>query len=602
MFMWVICFFISFETWLLLSAFSFSINNSKIAVKYNFKLFNALVFSVVIASIVMFYPMNREALAPGFGNSVLAFFLSAFNTVQLFVVRYSFSAIQEGISFCPPQWETAYLIWAASLFVMAPVATFGFVLSFFHGVSSYLKYLGSFFKPVYAFSELNEKSLCLARDIRTNHQRAVIVFANADYHDDNGNSELLNGSRIIRAICLKKDISVINFEVHSKKKPIRFFMISDDEDENLVRSVKLIEKYKARAHTDLYLFSRKTDSEIMMSSVGDDNQIKIRRINEVRSMVYNMLNDEGSRLFRNAVGKDGTKTISALIVGMGAHGTEMLKALSWFGQMDGYFIKINAFDKDPMAEQNFSAQAPELMSEKYNGVKRDGESQYSIDIHSGMDVDTKPFFDVIKHITDATYVFVALGSDERNIRTAVALRTYLERMGISPIIQSVVYDSQKKKMLKDVKNYKDQPYCIEWIGDIESSYSENVIMPSQLEKKALAIHLKHGKEENFWKYEYNYRSSMTSAIHMEARKACGIQGADKQENELTEAEKTALGCLEHRRWNAYMRTEGYCYGEPRNDLGKVHPDLCTYWDRKDKKKIISYAIQANETNEEKEEF
>ena len=600
--MWVTCFFLSFETWLLLTAFSFSINNSKIAVKYNFKLFNALVFGVVISAIVMFYPINREALEPGFGNSVLAFFLSAFNTVQLFAVRYSFSAIQEGISFCPPQWETVYLIWAASLFVMAPVATFGFVLSFFHGASSYLKYMGSFFKPVYAFSELNEKSLCLARDIRENHRNAVIVFANADYHDDNGNSELLNGSRMIRAICLKKDISVINFEIHSKKKPIRFFAISDDEDENLIRSVKLIERYKARARTDLYLFSRKTDSEIMMSSVGNDNKIKIRRINEVRSMVYNMLHDEGDRLFRNAVEKDGIKTISAVIVGMGSHGTEMLKALTWFGQMDGYFIKINAFDKNPMAEQNFSAQAPELMSKEYNGVKRDGEARYRIDIHSGMDVESKPFFDGIAQISDATYVFVALGSDERNVRTAVALRTYFERMGVSPIIQSVVYDSQKKQMLKDVKNYKEQAYRIEWIGDLESSYSESVIMPSQLEKNALAIHMKYGEEESFWRYEYNYRSSMTSAIHMAARKTCGIQGTEKPEGALTEEEKTALGLLEHRRWIAYMRTEGYCYGESRNDLGKVHPDLCAYLDRKDKKKIIAYAIEANEPNSEEGNF
>ena len=598
--MWVTCFFLSFETWLLLTAFSFSINNSKIAVKYNFKLFNALVFGVVISSIVMFYPMNRATLDEGFGNSILAVFLSAFNTIQLFVVRYSFDNIKSGISFCPSQWETAYLIWAASLFVMAPVATFGFVLSFFHGVSLYLKYLGSFFRPVYAFSELNEKSLYLARDIRKNHAKAAIIFADTDHRDDDGNGELLNEARMIRAVCMKKDISLVNFELHSKKKPIRFFMISADEDENLIRSLKLIEKYKARAHTDLYLFSQKTTSEIIMSSVGDDNRIKIRRINEVRSMVYDTLNDEGARLFRNAVkGKDGVKTISAVIVGMGAHGTEMLKALSWFGQMDGYFIRINAFDKDPSAKEKFSAQAPGLMSEEHNGVRRDGEAQYRIDIHSGMEVETKPFFDAIGQITDATYVFVALGSDDRNIRTAVALRTHFERMGISPVIQSVVHDSQKKQMLKDVKNYKGQRYSIEWIGDLESSYSENVIMPSKLEKTALAIHLRYGEEETFWKYEYNYRSSMTSAIHMKARKTCGIPGADKPENELSEEEQTALGCLEHRRWNAYMRTEGYCYGEPRNDLGKVHPDLCSYQERKNKKKINAYAVQASEADSEK---
>ena len=39
--------------------------------------------------------------------------------------------------------------------------------------------------------------------------------------------------------------------------------------------------------------------------------------------------------------------------------------------------------------------------------------------------------------------------------------------------------------------------------------------------------------------------------------------------------------LEHRRWNAYMRSEGYIYsGSPkkssRNDLGKMHNDLVCY--------------------------
>ena len=39
--------------------------------------------------------------------------------------------------------------------------------------------------------------------------------------------------------------------------------------------------------------------------------------------------------------------------------------------------------------------------------------------------------------------------------------------------------------------------------------------------------------------------------------------------------------LEHCRWNAYMRAEGYVYsGSPekssRNDLGKMHHDLVNY--------------------------
>ena len=69
-----------------------------------------------------------------------------------------------------------------------------------------------------------------------------------------------------------------------------------------------------------------------------------------------------------------------------------------------------------------------------------------------------------------------------------------------------------------------------------------------------------------------------TAIHMKARIACKIPGADKSEDELTDEERTVIERLEHRRWNAYMRSEGYIYsGSPdkasRNDLGKMHHDL-----------------------------
>ena len=46
---------------------------------------------------------------------------------------------------------------------------------------------------------------------------------------------------------------------------------------------------------------------------------------------------------------------------------------------------------------------------------------------------------------------------------------------------------------------------------------------------------------------------------------------------------------EHRRWNAYMRTEGYCYSgstDPasRNDLGKLHNCLVPFDELSEKEK------------------
>ena len=60
-------------------------------------------------------------------------------------------------------------------------------------------------------------------------------------------------------------------------------------------------------------------------------------------------------------------------------------------------------------------------------------------------------------------------------------------------------------------------------------------------------------------------------------------------NELTEEERTAIEKLEHRRWNAYMRSEGYIYSgshdkASRNDLGKMHHDLIEYDQMDDEEK------------------
>jgi hypothetical protein len=160
---------------------------------------------------------------------------------------------------------------------------------------------------------------------------------------------------------------------------------------------------------------------------------------------------------------------------------------------------------------------------------------------------------------------------------------YFERMHIHPVIQAVVYNSQQKKALEGITNYRGQAYDIDFVSDIESSYTENVIIDSELENEALRAHLRWdgAKEDEFWNYEYNYRSSIATAIHMKARIECGIVGVTKNEKDLTDEERNIIEALEHRRWNAYMRSEGYVYSgskskSSRNDLAKMHHDLVDY--------------------------
>ena len=579
--MWWTFFLISVGCLVLPAAILLAIKSSKWGNKRKIGILNVLLAGVFAANIFVFLPTHIVTAEPTFWGAWRAFLLSVFHAMQVFTIGCEFSTVKEGMAYCPNVLDVWYQVWAATLFVLAPILTFGFVLSLFKNLSAYVKYLRSYFKEAYIFSQLNEKSLVLAEDIRQKHKRAAIVFT--DVYDDNqeGTCELMEQAKNLGAICFKKDITVVHFQKHSRRKPLWFFTISTNETENLNHALKLIEKYNTRWDTHLYVFSTQVDSELLLTSV-EKGQVKVRRVNEVQSLVNRLLYDSGNLLFESArQNPDGTKKISAVVVGMGSHGTELVKALTWYGQMNGYRLEIHGFDKDPLAEEKFIALAPELMSPQYNGVTVGGEAQYHITIHSGVDVATVSFVKEIEKISDATYVIVALGNDDSNITTAVKLRMYFERMKIHPIIQAIVYNTQQKKALEGICNYRGQAYDIQFIGDMEASYAEAVIIDSELEEDALRRHMKWGKEEEFWNFEYNYRSSMASAIHMKARIACKIPGAEKKEEELTPEERDIIEVLEHRRWNAYMRAEGYVFSgskdkSSRNDLAKMHHDLVDF--------------------------
>ncbi len=579
--MWFTCLFLSIGIIILSAMFSFAANKGKFTGKGKLNLFNSLFAGVFLSVLIVFLPVHWVTSVKDTFGLVRTVLLAIFNAMQVFTMGCEFGVVADSMDFCPDYLDRVYQMWVSIQFVVAPVFTFGFVLSLFKNISAYMKYMTSYFRDVYIFSELNEKSLALASDIKKNHGKSEIVFTDVFEGNEENSYELIESAKDIGAICFKKDILVVNFKRHLTKKAISFFTIGEDETENLNQTLKLIENYRDRKDVHIYVFSKKIESEGLLATI-DRGNIKVRRINEAKSLINRVLYDNGEIIFESAVNTGGEdKVISAIVVGMGHHGTEMVKALSWFGQMDGYSLKINVFDKDPLAKEKFIAIAPELMSEKYNGKKIKGEAQYKIDIHPDTDVDTMTFASKIYEIEDASYVLVALGNDDVNIKTAINLRMYFERMGIRPVIQTIVYNSQQKNALIGLKNFRGQDYGIDFIGDIDSSYTEKVIIDSDLEEDALERHLKWGKEEEFWTYEYCYRSSMASAIHMKARIKCGILGATKLESELTEAERSSIEELEHRRWNAYMRAEGYIYsGSPnknsRNDLGKMHHDLVPF--------------------------
>lgn len=550
--------------------------------------FNALFVGAILASYVLSLPVNLFTLAGEQFGVFKASLISLHNVFQMFSMDAGYGDLAEivgqavAIGDISAEFAPYYLAYSSILFVADPILTFGFILLLFKHLFAYFKYLFSYSKDVYVFSELNPKSLVLAKDIKKNHPKALIVYTDVFDGEDELSFELIESAKKLKALTFRKDIAAVNFDQHSKKAEIFFFAIGKDETENTNQALALIKKYKDRENTNLYVFCSNIVGALILATPME-MKMRVRRIDEAHSLVSRQLYENGYSFFENAlpIENSSDKQISAVVVGMGAYGTEMIRSLAWFCQMDGYKIKINGFDKDPDALKKLSAICPELMDDEHNGTEVFTEAQYDIKIHSGISVGTTSFTDKINEIKDATYVLVCIGNDELNIETAITLRTLFERMGISPKIQAVVHNDMLKGLLTGVTNFRGQAYDVEFIGDDESSYTEDVIIDNELEMDALSRHKKYGKEEDFWKYEYNYHSSVASAIHLKARIACKIPGADKSEDELTPEEADIIEVLEHRRWNAYMRSIGYVYsGDPdsktRNDLAKKHHNLTPF--------------------------
>ena len=591
-----VSFFVGAACFLIFSVWAYVVHKMKYKPGRLLDPMRILFIGVILTSVIMFIPiyndtltttiMDAENTVGGNCGAWEIFLISAHNMIRLFVVDGEFSMVTDAVAMESILVSRGYTVMFALLFVLAPVLTFGFVMSFFKNVAAYKEYFIHYRSDVYIFSKLTERSLALAEDLNKKSKGRFFVFTEVLENEEGKNYDLVEEAKALGAVCFKNDIVGINFSFHSKKRAMNFFTIGDDETENVNQALKLIQKIGGRENTNLYVFSAQMETEMLLARSYNDydgtQKIKIRRINNVQSLILRNLYENGyEKIFKSAY-DDGTdvKKINAIVIGMGQHGTEMTKALSWFCQMNGYLAEINVFELDPKAEEKFTSQCPELM--EFSGkLDIEGEAKYTINIHSDMDVDTVSFDRKIATLPRTTYAFVALGNDEKNISTAVKLRMIFERLGHTPEIQAVVYNSDKKEALKDAENYNGKKYNIDFLGDIRSSYSEAVILGSDVEMEALSRHLKWGEERQFWQYNYNYKSSVASAIHKHLKEKCGIPGVEKMPKDRTEEELWAIRILEHNRWNAYMRSEGYVYSgsiekASRNDLAKKHHCLVPF--------------------------
>lgn len=479
------------------------------------------------------------------------------------------------------------VFYSAFLYFLSPILSVGFILTFFKNVAAYTKYLVHPKSPVAICSSLSWESLALARSIRKKSRNTLIIFAGAFKGNTDDCSEISRLAIAEGALLFDKDISDFHLNFHSKKSKLQLFFLEKDEDDNVRRALQAVTVFFQRENTEVYVFATSYESELLLDGVEHGRIHKIRRINQRRELVYSNLyrNSIFEQAKEQAIPGNDEKLISILIIGMGQFGTELLKALTWCGQMDGYRIEINVIDRMKDIESRIAALCPELVEK--NGDMTPGEANYKIHFYGGVDVDTKEFSDIVLELHQTTGVYVCLGSDKKDIETAIRVRILMTRARYKreqiqklqenkvPIIYTVVYNSEKCKILGDLKRFGKQElsYHIDYIGKIDECYDIDVIEQAEFDELAKAQHIKWSKNEeekenmlkNYEQYEYYRRSSLASAIHQKFAATC---------NQSMEASIER----EHKRWNAYMRSEGYVYSgttdkNTRNDMALLHHDL-----------------------------
>lgn len=550
---WLVATLISSALFLVGSIASIFSSAKRKITKYWLSPSKIMFITIILSAIVWFFPYSIIKT----DNSFLAFEASLQYAITLFAVNDgffeligdlnkfesidigSFSYIERALNI---PWDTIFYVWYAGLggvlFIGAPVLTFHFILTFFKNLAAYLRYLVSPKKNVHIFSELNEKSLALAKSINTkeyrraNRGRPVIIFADIVDKNEEEHLDLVAEARQNGAILFRKDICSIYFPRRGRK---RFYLISDNEAEKTRHATHIIQHYKKRKNTYLYVFSDSMESKCLLDSYTSKERInmtlKVIRVNDIRSLIYHNLGCNGLRLFKNATPMpDGTREISALVVGLGKYGLEMLKALLWYCQFPGYTIRITAIDESKHAKTRFSAACREISLKTHKLDAND--MKYYVDVkraRAGTEEFRKIISDLVEQNASPTYVFVCLGSDATNISTALDIRCQLAGLGKFPDIETVVYDTALKNRVnmewdKHTGDKNDmQRYDIHVIGDLDSFYSYNTVINSDLTNQGYKVHARwdnkksKNPENNFYMNDYNFFSSLAGTLHRDLR-------------------------------------------------------------------------------------
>ena len=542
------------------------------------------------------------------------------------------------------------LIYLAILYSTAPITGGAIVYDVLAGVSPSIRLWFLRRRPAYIFSEINAASVTLAENIAAHHgakSPIAIVFADVDGAED----DLMMRVSDIGGIYLAEDVHHVSLRRarHCSLFLMRMRGRDDfDEEKNLTDLYTILKGeegffWNAETGADLFFFSN--DSEII-ECVRD---IKARYDAEPRggTVSVNVIRPHAQAactqlkrapLFRPLDRYAPGKKLRVAIFGDSPFAREIFKTAFWCGQLAGVQLYISVIcrpgDDVPGYETWLNRLSPEIIESctwgtnppeclrltpegegpaafaaPYCGLSFIVEDPQQANLRQLMTREQVYGFGCSEtyRLCDCDYFFVMGGDDQQNLALASGILSTLVYGGTAqrregkaaPTLSVEIRSTELQQILSDRFRPVDGAPEIVPFGSFRERYSwENVFLDEAFlaadEGAITEAAQSHGFADISQSSDsiYDTWSEVGRCFHLPYKCYC-VTGADLADGEAREALISRLTWLEHRRWNAFLRMQGFTRpfdrvdavvsalregGAPRayaykNVSGRLHPCL-----------------------------
>ncbi len=421
-------------------------------------------------------------------------------------------------------------------------------------------------KVWHIFSEPDANSIRMAKNLSREDHLCIFLRTRRSKLDEDVLTELQDVNYFLYP---KDEIRFMRWR-RRRSRTLRFYFLSENTDENFERMQDFLTAIPDKSlfepvgnstndsfQQELYLLSETESAPMLIEHLREwlkgkacFRNTELRLLDRFRATSYDLLRT------KPLYGYCDGKALNVLVLGFGRIGREFFRAACSLGVLHDCKTEFTLCDLDIRTKLSlFLSQCPEL--------------DRSVSFRSRcLNADTADLEDLVA-VRDYHYILVALGDDERNIRVASRLKRHY-RLRHWKYLDGQLADDIQPQICVNIEDPIKHDYTeklwakkLDWerplhvFGGLDQVFTRKVLMPRNLWNAAWYIHTSLCPSKNTWS-EYERRSSIACAAH--APCYLNIPGVDlKQVTENWSPENalcSALTDTEHRRWMAYVRSEG----------------------------------------------